>query len=289
MSKPDAYILRDDFVSVKRTVRGVTLFNNCDVTIGKQLNEQGEWAEYELQLFEQILKPGMSCIDVGAHIGTHTVAMAQMVAPDGIVHAFEPQRIPFQMLNANVMLNAIDHVFTYRLMVGASNEWRKIGNVSPRVPTNHGGFTPAATLPDGGEGQLYTDVGMCTLDSRGFHAVHLIKIDVEGAELDVLTGAKETIRKFTPIVYFEANERTDGKRLAACVDTFPPGYKFYWHVMPSERPDNYYGAPVLEDRYVEQNLIAVPETCTFNGFVEYVYGETAIEAMRRVKAEQEKK
>ncbi len=273
-------ILENDFVTLRTTVRGVTLFNNCDVVIGKQINNEGEWAELEMQLFEQILKPGMVCVDVGAHIGTHTVAMAQMVSPGGMVFSFEPQRIPFQMMCANVMLNACDSVFTYRHMVGDEPGWGKIGNVSPRLATNHGSFTPAATLP-GGEELPYTDVERSTIDDLGLHACHLIKIDVEGAELGVLRGASKTIRKYTPLVYFEANDISSGERIAKCVDTFPEGYKFYWHLVPSQRKDNYYGAEI-KGEYAEQNMIAVPPQCTFNGFEEYVHGETATDAIKRV-------
>src|SRR3954465_1933985 len=97
----------EPFTVLTQTRHGQMLVNRHDVYIGRSLELYGEWSEGEIDLFRQVLRPGMVVADAGANIGTHTVARAQMVAPNGVVYAFEPQRIVFQTLAANVALNSL--------------------------------------------------------------------------------------------------------------------------------------------------------------------------------------
>jgi hypothetical protein len=87
---------------VKQCRHGMMLYNVHDLYVGRSLDQYGEFSQGEIDLFGQILKPGQVVLDVGANIGAHTLWFAQTVGPSGTVLAFEPQRIVFQALCANL-------------------------------------------------------------------------------------------------------------------------------------------------------------------------------------------
>lgn len=270
-------IIRSDFASVKRTIRGLTLYNNCDAVIGAQIATEGEWAEFELQLCDQFLKPGMVCLDVGAHIGTHTTAFAKSVSPGGVVFAYEPQRIPFQMLCANAMLNGLDNIFARRCFVGANSTVHEVPNVNPRNAINHGNF---GLHSDVARGLMYTDIQEIRLDDQLFHAVNLIKIDTEGNELNVIRGALGTIEKHAPVIMFEHNNDADTAAAHALLE--PLGYLAYWSFTPSQRPDNFYGAKV-ETTYMDKTIVCVPQGSKMRNGELYRNGDTLDIVMKRME------
>ena len=89
-----------------------------DRYIGGSLDKYGEFSHQEAALFEQILQPGAVALDIGANIGAHTLLFAQKVGPTGRVYGFEPQRVPFQMLCANIALNSIANTYCLQRAVG---------------------------------------------------------------------------------------------------------------------------------------------------------------------------
>ena len=61
-----------------------------DTYIGRSLIEYGEWTNGDIALLEQIIRPGMTVVDVGANIGSHTLAFSKAVGKHGRVLALEP-------------------------------------------------------------------------------------------------------------------------------------------------------------------------------------------------------
>src|ERR1700759_4504087 len=102
------YLVENRYLGVKRCRHGGFMFNRNDAYIGRSLDLYGEWCDFEIQLLSRFINPGDTVVDVGANIGTHTVAFANLVGAGGVVPAFEPQRRLFQMLSGNVALNALD-------------------------------------------------------------------------------------------------------------------------------------------------------------------------------------
>ena len=72
-----------------------------------------------VELFDQILRHGMTVVDVGANIGAHTIYFAKIVGPSGQVFAFEPQRVPYQMLCGNIALNRYGNVVAVNVGLGS--------------------------------------------------------------------------------------------------------------------------------------------------------------------------
>jgi FkbM family methyltransferase len=275
-------IYDNDYISIRDCLNGTMAFNNCDMVIGKCLMNEGEWGAQELGLFQQFLKPGMLAVDVGAHVGTHTVPMAKMVYPKGAVVSFEPQRIPHQILCANITLNALDNVFA--LNAFASKE-RGVGHTAqydPRTESNYGAISAGKYWsPD----MLLTELPVIAIDDLDLPACHLIKLDCEGGEHDALLGALKTIVKFRPVIYFEA---TNDERTAMIADLLGSvGYNLAWHVFGCSRTDNYRGAKPVFESYPETNILAAPSQFNMESFRGYRTGDTraavVLEAVEQAK------
>ena len=111
-------------VRIKHCRYGPMLYLANDLYVGRSLDRYGEWSEAEMELLRQVVRPGNVVLDIGANVGTHTIFLAQTVGPEGAVLAFEPQRMVFQILCANVALNGLPNVYTHHAAVG-----RRPGNI----------------------------------------------------------------------------------------------------------------------------------------------------------------
>ena len=150
------------------------------------------WERHLLELFETHVEPGSVVVEVGAHIGSHTIALARLVGPRGRVYAFEPQWKIYRELHHNLALNGVTNVVPLRYAIGAG-ETRLI-EMNPTTPGNEGG-TGVGTGGDPTE--------LRTIDSFGFEQVSVLKIDVERYENEALAGALETIRRNRPVILLE--------------------------------------------------------------------------------------
>jgi FkbM family methyltransferase len=231
-SKERKPILEQDHMVLHQCRHGYIISNKHDAVIGRSLQVYGEWCEGELQLLGQLLQPGDVVLDVGAHIGTHTIFFADKVGPEGWVFAFEPQRIPFQTLCANITLNALTNVTALQKAAGAAHGQIATPELDPTVRTNFG----AVALKDYSRG---IPIDMIPIDSLELDRCNLIKADVEGMERNVLEGAQETIQRCKPILFLENNRsETSGPLLEAVFDA---GYMAYWHFTDYFNPENYTG------------------------------------------------
>ncbi len=102
--------LAEGFNELAMCRRGPMLFNRFDRYVGGSLARYGEFSPGELAAFRQIVPEGGVVVEVGANIGAHTVALPRLVGAAGVVVAFEPPRIAFQALCANLALNQCANV-----------------------------------------------------------------------------------------------------------------------------------------------------------------------------------
>jgi hypothetical protein len=92
---------------------------------------------------------------------------------------------------------------------------------------------------------------------RDFAQVDFIKIDVEGMEQHVLTGARGVIARFKPVLYVENDRQGSSRALIEMVHAL--GYRAWWHIPPLFNPDNYYrNAHDLYPGICSFNMICVP-------------------------------
>ena len=125
-------------------------------------------------------------VDVGAHIGIHTVRLAQDFER---VYAIEP--INYKYLTKNV-----EHLDNVRLIhAGVSNTRGTLYAHNPR-PSNSGAWELDNNPSD-------KEINTITIDSLNLTQVDLIKVDTQGLELEVILGAKQTIDKYKPVLWIE--------------------------------------------------------------------------------------
>jgi FkbM family methyltransferase len=229
---------------------GLVLFNRNDTYIGASLRKYGEFSGEETELFRLIAQPGRTVLDVGANIGAHTVDLSRFVGPSGVVHAFEPQRLVFQLLCANVALNSCMNVFTNQVAVGAIVDTLLVPSLDPGQCHNYGGLSLLDSQP--GE-----PVPLITIDSLGLRDCQFIKLDVEGMETEALHGAVATIERFRPILYVENDRRGRSEELIGLLQSYR--YRLYWHLPRLYRANNFRAdAENIFGDKVSVNMICIP-------------------------------
>ncbi len=211
---------------------GWMLVNKNDVYIGRSVKETGEFSEGEVAVFDQFLRPGAVVIEAGANIGTHTVPLAKMVGEQGRVYAFEPQRIIFQILCANLALNSITNVRALWSGLGSEESTFSLPAIDYSVTQNFGGVNFEKF--DTGE-----EVPVSTIDKLDLPRVDLVKADVEGMELAVLQRGNNTIERCRPMLYLECDREDRSQELIEHL--YAQGYKAYWHRPLLFNPNNYFG------------------------------------------------
>ena len=225
-------LLNTGHVRLKECRHGPMLYLVTDHYIGQSLDRYGEFSQGEAELFCRLVQPGWTVLEVGANIGAHTVPLAKVAGPGGAVHAVEPQRVIFQILSANVALNALSNVHTYHAAMGRLASTIAVPRLNYAAANNFGGLSLEHAL----EGER---VPLIPADSLDLPRCELIKIDVEGMEGEVIAGAVRTIRRFRPVLYVE-NDRVE-KSAALIRQLFALDYRLYWHFPPLFNPQNYFG------------------------------------------------
>lgn len=235
---------------------GPRLYNRNDIYVGGSLAAYGEFSYSETELFRQIVREGDIVVEVGANIGAHTVDLARMAGRYGQVHAFEPQRLVFQTLCANVALNQITNVYTYQVGVGSTAGEMHVPSVDPRERQNYGGIPL-------GSYDVAEPVRIVTLDSIDLPHCHLLKIDVEGMEAEVLQGAAKMIETYRPLMYVENDREENSHRLLSLIEGY--SYTAYWHFARLYNAQNHAGNP--EDLFpgvTSINVLCIPSERPFN-------------------------
>ena len=165
----------------------------------KQVIVAGDkWERHSFDLLAEHIVPGSVVVEVGAHIGTHTVRIGELAGPWGRVYAFEPQRKIYRELHHNLALNGLTNVVAMRMAIGSGAT--RVIEMNPTTPGNEGGTGVGA----GGD-----TAELRSLDSFHFERVSLLKIDVETYENEVLDGAVDTIRRNRPVILIEIMGGTD--------------------------------------------------------------------------------
>ena len=162
---------------------------------------------------------GVVAIDCGANLGVHTIEWARHMTGWGVVFAFEAQERIYYALAGNI---AINNCFNARAIHAAVSNQRgtmKIPNPNYLTDSSFGslelrkrGNTEFIGQPIDYSEDKMVDVSTISLDSFNFSRLDLIKIDVEGMELDVLAGAAKSLGDKHPILLVEAL-KTDANAL----------------------------------------------------------------------------
>ena len=183
-------------------------------------------SELETSSFlERFLKPGMVFVDAGAHVGEYTVRAARLVGEGGEVHAFEPAPETFDILQQSVKLDGFHNVHLNRAALYDADT-----TVEFQIDEQP---TLSSILAENIEGNAETiQVPAMRLDTywrEAQRSIDLVKVDVEGAELDVLRGASGLKSKpFWIFEYSSENYRQQGHEAADVLGAFRQlGYRLW--------------------------------------------------------------
>ncbi len=153
----------------------------------------------------QLVRPGAIVVDVGANVGAHTLPLARAVGSEGRVVAVEPTAAAFERLCRNRDLNPelADRIVPVQAALGAPGGTLRPAYYSawPLEPVALGHPVHLGAERSTANARFSTLDDL--LESLGVGGVSVIKIDVDGGELDVLEGARRVIGRDRPTVVFE--------------------------------------------------------------------------------------
>lgn len=207
--------------------------------------------QHELPLqraLQRAVSPGMTVFDVGANAGFFSVISARLAGPGGTCVAFDPLPENAASVREQFELNGFSHGTVFEGAVGARDGTAAIAF--------HGPGDSAAHLGTPKSGERTIEVPMLTLDSaaRRFGRPQVVKVDVEGAEVDVLRGAAELLREAPPTWILEVHDARSSEAIRTILgagyglftlegDPIPAGHPLAHHVLaratavPVQHPD----------------------------------------------------
>lgn len=161
-----------------------------DQSLAPHLMMNGYWEMWVTQAVVNYVKPGMRCIDVGANFGYYSLLLAELVGDGGEVTAYEPQRALAELLRSSASVNGL-RVVTKENAVGVSSNlpFSKTLHVDPaRLGSTSFRRFDGAT-------EVFGAVVASLSGDHPVYPVDFVKIDVQGAELEVLAGMKHLIER----------------------------------------------------------------------------------------------
>lgn len=160
----------------------------------------GNFEPDETAFVKANVKQGDIAIDVGANFGWFTLMLSQLVSQRGQVHAFEPVSETADLLHRNIELNGVKNVHMSAIALDAADATRDL--YLPDV-----GISGSFVLHHYANDYKVQQVPTMTLDTyvklHNLPRVDFIKADIEGAELNMLKGASQTLKAFRPTLLLE--------------------------------------------------------------------------------------
>lgn len=194
--------------------------------------DQGRWEPETLRILETLLTPDACYWDVGAWIGPTAIYASGLCRQ---VIAFEPDPVAFQTLKRNVSVNALDHVKIYPAAVGAESGVLKL---SPPQGSNLGTSVTSVLFADP-QSKAYVTAEVhhpeTWIRDRGLPVPDVMKIDIEGAEFDLIPQLGSFFETYRPRVYlslhapWKTNPHTALQMLLPTLRQFPYCYDAQWN------------------------------------------------------------
>lgn len=199
-------------------------FYSNDNVIGRSLDLYGEYGQQEIEFLLWVADQRYTVYDIGANIGVYTTALASTGAQ---VYAWEANPKNYKLLRENTQ--HLKNVKCYNQAVGRSIGRTFIEDFDPAAIGNYGSLS---TKFDKG-----VEIDLMALDYLDVPIPNLIKIDVEGKELDVLVGCERKISESVPCIVYEAHETDQFSEIYRFLKQFD--YKLFWLQCMNYRDNNF--------------------------------------------------
>lgn len=178
-----------------------------DNVISDSLRKGILFEKFNISFARQFIDPDKNVLDIGANIGVHTVPYSNYLTT-GTVYAFEPQKVVFDILSANLNKNKCDNVIAFNF--GASHDNTSFFmEADYESMANHGGFA----ICEKTEGLKGITIDCKRVDHLGISNVGYVKMDVEGHEYEAILGMKELIRRDKPFLFIEIHDSSPTKTI----------------------------------------------------------------------------
>lgn len=192
-----------NFTAITTFDKGTLVQVDLDDWIQKQIFFFGSYLleQQETRYWCDSVKEGEIILDIGANIGYYSLLASKRIGSEGRVYAFEAAPETFKKLADNIQRNAMANVYAYNLAVTNSR-----GTIDLHIAdTRNTGMSSIAAFAD--ESGVTVTVSCDTIDNfatdHSLGRIDRIKIDVEGAEMMVLRGMEQTLRKYLPVIHIE--------------------------------------------------------------------------------------
>ena len=221
--------------------------------VTRVLLAEGDWFEREMELWRRLLQPGMTVMDVGANSGVYTFSAAKRVGPTGKVVAIEPFPGCTDCLRQTRLVNKFDWVTIHQ--AAASDQ---TGEAYLKLYSASELNELTSEPPEDGTSNVQK-ISRLTLDSLieqdGLERLDLLKIDAEGHEVEVINGAGQLLKRFSPLIIYENLAGTSGSNRAVAEILLSKGYSLATYM-----PHSCKLTPINADSSLDGNLniIAIP-------------------------------
>ena len=177
---------------------GREMYVDLRSAVGRGIFATGQFDKEVFAPLAEVLKPGDTFVDVGANVGYYSMRVLDLLGETGEIHAFEIDPRPIKCLKRTISRFKLESIHLHVLAVGEAE-----GSMSfdMRYDCGHSGLSLEKTGMDV-QVRRIDDVINVAEDSR----IKAIKIDVEGAELLVLRGSKELLRRERPFLVVECDD-----------------------------------------------------------------------------------
>lgn len=174
-----------------------------DRGVEKPLFLNGTYEAGTLDIIGKCLKKDDIFIDVGANIGLMSIFASRIVRPNGIIYSFEPEPETFMILNKNIAINKIKNIRAYNIGVG-ERQYKSVIFTNPYAGRGGASLIKPFNQKDSIKYEIYIEKLDDIIFEYNIKKIRMLKIDVEGWELNVLKGAKFLLQSIeAPIICIE--------------------------------------------------------------------------------------
>lgn len=178
------------------------VFSPRNNLIGRALYQTGVWEPPVTAAIEELARPGMIALDVGADIGYYSLQMSRLVGPAGRVIAFEPIPDARRRLEHNIALNDCKNIEVSEYALGNQE-----GTVYLEDPFKKSRLNLNKSSGTAGDIKVSIKRMDDLVEQMKLSSVDIIKMDIEGAEHEALLGMEQTLKKFHPILIIEVHNK----------------------------------------------------------------------------------
>lgn len=175
----------------------------------------GIYEKEKQKAISKLVKPGMICYDIGAHVGFYSLLFSKLIGNNGYIYAFEPLLRNVELLKKHLKINTIKNVKIITALVSEKLGYTKFDNSNDSFTgkiSNKGIKIKTISIDE-------------EINNKNISPPNIVKIDVEGHELFVLNGMKKTLILYKPILFIALDNKKTKKNVFIFLNDL--GYKIY--------------------------------------------------------------